>query len=105
MCLPSARFVIFVCFVGKKSLGFASGTHAPLCLLPTLTLQRITRLRQGYGEAWRKRSLIAQFDVPVSEIDKVFPEIVLRCGKSDLDERTPLGPFRFADQTHVRLAR
>ena len=33
--------------------------------------------------------LIAQFNVPVRKIDKMLPEIVLRRGKSDLDERPP----------------
>ena len=49
--------------------------------------------------------LIAQLDVPVSEIDKVLPEVVLRRRESNLDERPPLGPLRFADQAHVRFSR
>jgi len=35
----------------------------------------------------------------------VLPEIVLRRGKGNLDERSPFWPFGFADQAHVRLAR
>jgi hypothetical protein len=35
----------------------------------------------------------------------VLPKIVLRRSKGDLDERPPLRPLRFADQTHVRFAR
>ena len=50
-------------------------------------------------------SLIAELDVPVREIDEVFPEVVLRRGKRDLDKRPPLGPLRFTDQAHVRFAR
>src|SRR6476660_3058448 len=49
--------------------------------------------------------LVAQFDVPVREIDEVLPEIVLGRSKGDLDKRTPLRSLRFADQAHVRFAR
>ena len=48
---------------------------------------------------------IAQFDVPVSEIDEVFPEIVLWRRKRNLHKWPPFWTFGFADQTHVRLAR
>ena len=47
------------------------------------------------------RRLVAQFDVPVREINEVFPEIVLGRSKSDLDKRPPLRSLRFADQAHV----
>ena len=49
--------------------------------------------------------LIAQFNVPVREIDEVLPEIMLRRGKSDVDEGTPFWPLRLADQAHVRFTR
>jgi hypothetical protein len=49
--------------------------------------------------------LIAQFDVPVREINEVFPEIVLGRSKSDLDKRPPLRSLRFADQAHVCFTR
>ncbi len=45
----------------------------------------------------RVSDLVAQFDVPVREIDKVFPEIVLRYRKCDLNERAPLRALRFAN--------
>ena len=35
----------------------------------------------------------------------MLPEIVLRCGERNLDERPPFWPFGFADQAHVRFAR
>ena len=60
------------------------------------TLQRITV---------EQRSSVAQFNVPVREIDKMLPEIVLRGGKCNVDERPPFWPLRFPDQTHVRFAR
>ena len=50
-------------------------------------------------------SLIAQLNIPVSEIDKVLPQVVLRRGKRNLDERPPFWPLGFADETHVRFAR
>src|SRR6186997_1746306 len=49
--------------------------------------------------------LVAQFDVPVSEIDEMLPEIVLRRSKRDLNKRPPLRPLRSTDQAHVRFAR
>ncbi len=50
-------------------------------------------------------SSIAQFDVPVREIDEVFPELVLGRSERDLDKRPPLRPLRFADQAHVCFTR
>ena len=78
--------------------------------------QLVTRLCQSFRlrtTQWRykttrqalSRSLIAQLDVPVSEIDEVFPEIVLRSGKRNLNKRPPLRPLRSADQTHVHFSR
>jgi hypothetical protein len=52
-----------------------------------------------------KRTLVAQFDIPVREIDKVLPEIVLGRSKRDLNKWPPLRPLRFADQAHVRFSR
>src|SRR5438132_737938 len=50
-------------------------------------------------------ALVTKLNVPISQIDKMFPEIVLRRGKRNLNKRPPLWPFGFADQAHVRLAR
>src|SRR5439155_9586720 len=44
-------------------------------------------------------------DVPVSKIDKVPPTLVLRGGERDVQERPPLRPLRFANQTHLRFLR
>jgi len=49
--------------------------------------------------------LITQFHIPIREVDKVLPEIVLWSRERNLDERPPFWPFWFADQTHVRFAR
>ena len=35
----------------------------------------------------------------------MFPEVVLRSGKRNLDKRPPFWPLRFANQAHVRFAR
>ena len=35
----------------------------------------------------------------------MFPEVVLRSGKCNLDERAPLRPLWFADQAHVHFSR
>ncbi len=35
----------------------------------------------------------------------MLPQVVLRRGKGNLDERPPFWPFGFADQAHVRFAR
>ncbi len=50
-------------------------------------------------------TLIAQLDIPVSEIDEVLPEIVLGRSKRDLNKWPPLRPLGFADQAHVRFTR
>jgi len=49
--------------------------------------------------------LIAQFDVPVREVDEVLPEIVLWGRECDMHERPPLRSLGFANQAHVRFAR
>ena len=49
--------------------------------------------------------LVAQLDIPVREIDKVLPEVVLRRRERNLDEWPPFRPLGFADQAHVRFAR
>jgi len=53
----------------------------------------------------REQNSVAELNVPVSEIDEVFPEIVLGRSKRDLNKWPPLRPLRFADQAHVRFAR
>src|SRR6266550_7865016 len=52
-----------------------------------------------------QQRLVAQFDIPVREINEVLPEIVLGRSKGDLDKRPPLRPLGFADQAHVRFTR
>jgi hypothetical protein len=51
-----------------------------------------------------EQTLVAQFDVPVREIDEVPPKVMLRSGKRDMHKRAPFRSLRFPNQTHVRLA-
>ena len=64
-----------------------------------LTIQRSNKSRSN------RAILIAQFDVPVRQIDEVLPEVVLRGRKCDMHERPPLRSLGFANQAHVRFAR
>src|SRR5208283_3886578 len=47
--------------------------------------------------------ILAQFDIPVGEVEEVFPAIV--CDGGDGDERTPLRTLRLLDEVHARLGR
>ncbi len=46
-----------------------------------------------------------QFDVPVSQINEVFPAIVLAQAEADLHEWPPFWPLGLSDQIHPRLVR
>ena len=48
---------------------------------------------------------IAQLDVPVGQIDKVSPALVLLRREGDVHERPPLRTLRFANQRHMRFMR
>ena len=41
----------------------------------------------------------AQFDVPVSEINEMFPTVMPVQAEVDLHKRTPLGPLGLADES------
>ena len=47
----------------------------------------------------------AEFDVPVSEIEEVFPTVVLLESQVDLHEGPPLRSLGFADEMHPRFQR
>src|SRR5262249_55815289 len=49
--------------------------------------------------------LVAQLDVPVSKIDKMSPALVLRRAECYVQERSPLRPLRFANQSHLGFVR
>src|SRR5579872_6155803 len=51
----------------------------------------------------RLAHILAQFHVPISEIDEMLPAFVLVQTEVDLHERTPLGPFRFANQVQAHF--
>jgi hypothetical protein len=59
---------------------------------------------QRFNES-RKRTSVAQLDVPIRKINEVLPKVVLRSRESDLHKRPPLGSLRFSDQAHVRFSR
>lgn len=48
-------------------------------------------------------NILAQFHVPIREINEVFPTVVLVETEIDLHKRTPLGPLGFLDQVHPGL--
>src|SRR6266508_3832354 len=76
---------------------------APTALSPKAFASRRFNFSTSHGRI--ERNSIAQLDVPVSEIDEVFPQVVLRSGKRNLHKWPPLRPLRFADQAHVRFTR
>lgn len=49
--------------------------------------------------------LIAQFHVPVGDIEEVLPVVVATGAEIELHERTPLGLRRLAEELHARLGR
>ena len=50
-------------------------------------------------------TFFTQFDVPVGEIEEMFPTIVVRDPEIDLDKRPPFGAFGFAYQMDPGLVR
>jgi hypothetical protein len=52
-----------------------------------------------------RAGFFAQFDVPIREVEEVFPAIVVGDAEIDLDEWTPLRPFRLADQAQAGFVR
>ena len=51
------------------------------------------------------RRSVAQFDIPVREIDEMPPAFMLGRRKGDMNKWTPFRPLRFADKMHVRFLR
>jgi hypothetical protein len=49
--------------------------------------------------------IFAQLDVPVGEVNEVFPTVVLLQAEADLDKRTPFRALGFADEVHAGLLR
>ena len=50
-------------------------------------------------------NVFAEFDVPVGEVEEVFPGIVVAHAQVYLHEGAPLGTFRFADQVQAGFLR
>src|SRR5947207_9324602 len=69
-----------------------------------------SRLRLALPQCARRLTrglphLLPQFYVPVGEINKMFPTIMLVQAEMDLRKRTPLWPLGLADQMHSGLLR
>src|SRR5688572_8089195 len=56
-------------------------------------------------DATSLRRIFPEFNVPVSEVEEVFPAVVMVQAHVDLYERPPLRTFGLADQAHARLER
>ena len=48
-------------------------------------------------------NILAQFDVPISQIEKMFPTVVVR-SEIDLDEWPPFWPFGLSNQAQACLS-
>jgi hypothetical protein len=59
----------------------------------------------GEGDANPLLSFLAQFDVPVSEVEEMFPTVVVTDAEVYLDKRSPFGPFWLANQVHAGFGR
>ena len=51
------------------------------------------------------RRIFAQLDVPVGEVNEVFPTVVLLQAEADLHERAPFRALGFAHEIHAGLVR
>ena len=49
--------------------------------------------------------ILAQLNVPVSQVDEMLPTVVLVQAETDLDERTPLRPLGLADKVQAGFLR
>src|SRR5258708_4561415 len=50
-------------------------------------------------------NIFTQLDIPVSQVNEVFPAIVLVQTETDLHEGTPLRPLRFSDEVQAGFLR
>ena len=62
---------------------------------------------QGWNASLPKSDLhiLAQLNIPISQVDEMFPTVVLVQAETDLHERTPLGPLGFADEVQAGFLR
>jgi hypothetical protein len=49
--------------------------------------------------------ILSEFDVPIREVEEVFPTVVVGETEVDLDEGAPLGSFGFANELEAGLVR
>src|SRR5258706_9217242 len=62
-------------------------------------------MKPGRKTPARSLKAFTQFDVPVSQVNEVFPAVVLVQAETNLHEGTPLRPFGFADEVQARFLR
>lgn len=48
---------------------------------------------------------VPEFDVPATDIDKMFPGVVDGGGVGEVDERSPTGALGFLEESHIGLVR
>lgn len=63
-----------------------------------------TKLRRGLPGNLLS-GLLAQLDIPIRQIEKVLPAIVILGAEIHLNKRPPLRPLRLADQMHASFCR
>ena len=97
---------------GNGEAGFRFPAHSPSAQLRLgIAAHRASgrRADRGVGGkvpgAARERTLIAQLDVPVGEIDEMPPALMLLAVERNVDKRSPFRTLRFANERHVRLVR
>ena len=61
--------------------------------------------RTEQGSPGSLLGIFAQFDVPVGEVEEVFPAIVVLQADVQLNKRTPLRPLGLANKVHARFVR
>jgi len=54
----------------------------------------------GDGAVRRESDTVSDLDVPIGDIEKVLPTIVVIQAQIDLNEWAPLRPFRLSDEMH-----
>src|SRR5690606_27190611 len=62
-------------------------------------------LALGLAVTRKSDDIFSQLDVPVGEIDKMLPAVVLLQAEIDLHERAPLRPLGLANEMHTGFLR
>src|SRR5207245_1105812 len=76
----------------------------PFCTRKYLGRETLVR-RDHHAPAERLPDVLAEFDVPIGEVEEMFPTIVRHATDRDVDERTPLRALRLLDEMHAGFGR